>query len=142
MKELLIKYKNVAAYLFFGVCTTLINIIAYYVCARLMSLDTAVSTIIAWFVAVLFAFLTNKSWVFGSRIWETNIILREIVSFYLCRLTTGIIDLFIMLVTVDILGWNDMLMKFLSNMLVIILNFIASKFIIFKRGRSLSNEKD
>lgn len=141
MMELIKRYKGLAAYAFFGVCTTGVNLLAYFVCARLLGMSTAASTVVAWFLAVLFAFLTNKSWVFGSKSWTRGILMRELFSFYVCRLATGVLDLVIMLVTVDLWGWNDMLMKFVANMLVIILNYIASKFIIFKKGKEISDGK-
>lgn len=135
------RYKHVLAYVFFGVCTTAVNVIVYFLCARLMGLNTAWSTILAWFFAVLFAFLTNKSLVFGSKSWERSLLIREIAAFYLCRLATGVIDLATMILTVDVLGWNDMLMKFVSNVIVIVLNYVASRFIIFKKGREISDPK-
>lgn len=129
------------AYAFFGVCTTIVNVAAYYVCARLLGVSTAWSTIVAWLLAVLFAFATNKSLVFGSKSWKRGVVVREIASFYLCRIATGVIDLGIMIASVDILGWNDVVMKMVANVIVIVLNFIASKFIIFKRGKEISEGK-
>lgn len=133
LKKLFTRYRSVVAYLFFGVCTTLVNIAAYYICARIFHLNTSASVIVAWFLAVIFAFLTNKSWVFGSKSWDIKIVTRELISFIICRAATGVMDLVIMLVTVDILHWNDMAMKIISNVLVIILNYVASKLIIFKK---------
>lgn len=133
LKKLFTRYRSVVAYLFFGVCTTLVNIAAYYICARIFHLNTSASVIVAWFLAVIFAFLTNKSWVFGSKSWDIKTVTRELISFIICRAATGVMDLVIMLVTVDILHWNDMAMKIISNVLVIILNYVASKLIIFKK---------
>ena len=141
MRELMMRYKHMLAYVFFGVCTTAVNVIVYFLCARLMGLNTAWSTILAWFFAVMFAFLTNKSLVFGSKSWERSLLIREIAAFYLCRLATGVIDLATMILTVDVLGWNDVLMKFVSNVIVIVLNYVASRFIIFKKGREISDPK-
>ena len=124
--------QKLIAYVFFGVCTTVINIVAYYLMAHPLALSTGVSTVVAWILAVLFAFLTNKVWVFGSMSWERRLLLREAASFYLCRLLTGALDLALMLITVDLWGWNDVLMKFVANIIVIILNFIASQLLIFK----------
>ena len=135
------RYKHMLAYVFFGVCTTAVNVFVYFLCARLMGLNTAWSTILAWFFAVLFAFLTNKSLVFGSKSWERSLLIRELSAFYLCRLATGVIDLATMLLTVDVLGWNDMLMKCVSNVIVIVLNYVASRFIIFRKGREISDPK-
>lgn len=141
MRELMMRYKHMLAYVFFGVCTTAVNVFVYFLCARLMGLNTAWSTILAWFFAVLFAFLTNKSLVFGSKSWERSLLIRELSAFYLCRLATGVIDLATMLLTVDVLGWNDMLMKCVSNVIVIVLNYVASRFIIFRKGREISDPK-
>lgn len=141
MRELFLKYKHFLAYVFFGVCTTSVNIAAYFVCAHWLELATAPSTVIAWFLAVLFAFLTNKSLVFGSRIWNTRLLAKELVSFYLCRLGTGVLDLTIMLVSVDLLEWNGVLMKAVSDAIAIVLNYIAGRFIVFRKGRILSDGK-
>lgn len=125
------RYRSEISYLFFGVCTTFVNIAAYYICARLFGLSTVISTFISWLIAVVFAFITNKICVFESKSWSGDILFREALSFFVCRLSTGILDLVIMLVSVDMMGANDMLMKIISNVLVIILNYVASKFLIF-----------
>ena len=133
-KNLFGKYKSILAYLFFGVCTTIVNIVTYYLFSEAIRLSTALSTSLAWLLAVLFAFVTNKLWVFNSCTWDRQVILRELVSFMICRIATGILDLGIMVFTVDFLHWNGMLMKVLSNILVIILNYAASKLLIFKNN--------
>lgn len=130
---MILKYRSILAYLFFGVCTTLINIVVYYLCAYPGDMSTAFSTIIAWLSAVAFAFVTNKAWVFDSKSWEKSILIKEIISFLLCRVATGGMDLVIMMVCVDFLHWNDMVMKIISNVLVIVCNYIASKLVIFKK---------
>ena len=133
MERLLIKYQFVLAYLFFGVCATILNIVIYYGCANIMNLSTAISTVVAWFFAVVFAFATNKSWVFRSKSWNKNTVVREFFSFLLCRIATGILDLLVMIVTVDYLFWSGLVMKMISNVMVIILNYVASKSIIFRK---------
>lgn len=125
--------KMMISYLFFGVCTTLVNIVAYYLCT-LVGLNTAVSTVIAWFLAVVFAYLTNRKFVFESENKSFDSVLRETVSFFACRAITGLIDLAIMVVFVDLLFFNDMIMKIISNIIVIVLNYLASKLWIFKKN--------
>lgn len=120
-------------YISFGVCTTLVNIVAYYLFAHCLGLSTSSSTIVSWVISVAFAYVTNKLWVFDSKSWQLRPLLREALSFYVCRLLTGALDLGIMLLTVNLLHWNDMLMKVLSNILVIILNFVASRALVFRR---------
>lgn len=129
-----LQYKSMLIYLFFGICTTVTNLIVYYICARIMYFSTSISTLIAWFFAVAFAFFTNKIWVFESKSWKMSVVMQEILSFLVCRIITGILDLVIMLVTVEVLSWNDIIMKAGSNMLVILLNYVASKLIIFKEN--------
>lgn len=122
-------------YLFFGGCTTLVNIIVYYVCAHIASIATMPSTITAWAASVLFAYLTNRKWVFESEETKAFGIARELFKFFGCRLATGLVDWLCMFVFVDLLLWNDLLVKIGANILVIILNYVASKMLIFrKRG--------
>ena len=133
MIELLKKYKSFIAYAVFGVFTTIVNIITYNVCYYNLEMSNTLSNIVAWVLAVTFAYLTNKVWVFDSKSWDWQILRKEVPAFISCRLATGVMDLIIMFVCVDILGWHAMLMKLLSNVLVIILNYVFSKLVIFKK---------
>ena len=126
------KYKDILFYGIFGVLTTLVNLVVYYICAHPMHLGTMPSTIIAWIGAVLFAYITNRKWVFHSSATSPDEIIREIISFFACRLTTGIVDWLCMFIFVDVLHFNDVIIKAAANILVIILNYIASKLIIFR----------
>ena len=133
LSELLRKYKSQILYLFFGGCTTLVNVAVYGLCAHAANLPTTLSTSIAWFMSVLLAYLTNRTWVFDSRASTAPEVLREIGYFFLCRLATGALDLAIMYVCVDRLGLPDMPVKLLSNVVVIVLNYVISKLIIFSK---------
>ena len=133
MLELIKKYEEIISYGFFGVCTTLVNILVYYVFSHIFNLSTIISTIIAWILSVLFAYVTNKIWVFKSKSWDKNILIKEMISFFSCRLLTGLLDIAIMYIFVDILKFNDIIIKVLSNIIVIILNYIASKLVIFSK---------
>lgn len=133
IKDTYKKYKDVFWYLFFGVCTTMVNVAAYWVAAHSFDMGTIPSTLLAWFLAVLFAYVTNRIWVFHSEAKGWNDILKEIVSFFSCRVATGIVDWLAMFVFVDVLLWNDVFVKFFANVVVIVLNYVASKLIIFKR---------
>lgn len=133
MKNLLLKYKSVILYAFFGVLTTVVNIATYYVSAHLIHLDTLVSTCIAWVAGVLFAYVTNRKYVFESNKIGFGAVLIEVFSFFSCRLATGAVDVAIMYIFVDVLHFNDMFIKIFSNVVVIVLNYIASKLIIFRK---------
>ncbi|MBE5813259.1 MAG: GtrA family protein [Clostridiales bacterium] len=130
--EIYKKYKMPILYLVFGALTTLINILTYLLFYEIIKLGNVPSNIIAWIIAVIFAFATNKTYVFESK---SKSILYELTTFLACRLGTGIIDLGIMFVTVDILIFDATLMKIISNVIVIILNFVFSKLIVFKKDR-------
>ena len=94
-----------------------------------------VSTVIAWILAVLFAYLTNRKWVFHSEADNSKAVLKEIGLFFAARLGTGVIDWASMFIFVDLMSFNDVVIKTLANIVVIILNYIASKFLIFKHNR-------
>ncbi len=127
------KYKDVIFYLVFGVLTTVVNIVTYWVCVHILGTSVMVGTILAWVLAVFFAYITNRSLVFHSSASGTDEIMKEITSFFACRIGTGVVDWVIMLVFVTILHFNDMIIKMLANIIVIVLNYILSKFVIFKK---------
>lgn len=131
--ELMKKYRSFLAYAVFGVLTTVVNIVTYNLCYVQAGMGNTPSNIAAWILAVTFAYLTNKAWVFESRSWKWEVLRREVPAFISCRLATGVMDLIIMYVCVDLMNWHAMLMKLISNVLVIILNYIFSKLVIFKK---------
>ena len=131
--KMLTKYKSFIAYGVFGVLTTVVNIVIYSFFYNTLGLSNTLSNVIAWIIAVAFAYLTNKVWVFGSTSWKWEVLKKEVVAFISCRLATGILDIVIMYICVDVMQWNALLMKISSNVLVIILNYIFSKLVIFKK---------
>lgn len=135
MKNLIIKYRHFILYAIFGVLTTVVNIAAYWLCTRVIGLGTVPSTVIAWFLAVFFAYITNRRLVFESEAAGMREILIEILKFFAMRAATGIFDIVFMYVTVDVLHWNDVAMKFISNVIVIVLNYLASRLVVFKRKK-------
>lgn len=135
MLELLKKYKHIILYLLFGVLTTLVNVVVYWICSHIIALSTMTSTIIAWILAVLFAYLTNRKLVFDSDAASKQDVIKECLSFFLARLATGVVDWMCMFIFVDVLMLNeiDMIIKLAANILVIILNYVASKMIVFRK---------
>jgi len=128
------KYKSVISYLFFGVLTTLVNIVTYNALYYKLDVSNVKSNIVAWVLAVLFAYITNKLYVFNSRSWSPNYLVREIFLFFSARFITGLIDTAIMYLAVDIMGQEAFVWKLLTNVIVVVLNYVASKFLIFKKG--------
>ena len=127
------KHKSFIAYGVFGVLTTIVNIVTYNVCYNNFGISNTLSNIAAWILAVTFAYLTNKVWVFDSKSWKWEVLRREVPAFISCRLATGVLDIVIMFICVDIMGLHSLLMKVISNVLVIILNYVFSKLVIFKK---------
>lgn len=126
------KYKQTILYLIFGVLSTIVNILTYAFCTRNLNIEFLISNWIAWIVAVLFAYITNKFFVFESK--ETNIkfLIKELSSFVSCRLLSGIIEMILMYTMISLMSLNDFIVKIITNVVVVILNFIFSKLIIFK----------
>ena len=133
MKEYISRYKHIVFYLIFGILTTIINIFVYMLCTPILKMPVMLGTIIAWIIAVAFAYITNKIWVFEGDTKGKKEILKELISFFLCRFMTGLIDLGCMLIFVDILKMNDMIIKIFANIIVIIFNYVASKCFVFKK---------
>lgn len=133
IKALMIKYKGLIFYAVFGVLTTVINIVAYALCFKVLGIANVPSVIIAWIVAVLFAFITNKLWVFDSKSMDKNTVISELIKFMAARLATGGIDLLIMYIGVDMMHGPEIILKAVSNVIVIILNYILSRLIVFKK---------
>ena len=129
----LIRFKSIIMYGIFGVLTTIINIAVYYIFYNLLGISNVVSTVFAWVFAVAFAFITNKLWVFNSKSFDRDILKHEIPPFFGARLLTGVLDVAIMYFAVDLLHGNAMIWKLVSNAIVIILNYIASKLLIFRK---------
>ena len=127
------KHKEGMRYLIFGALTTAVNIVTYIIFYYIFHIDNAISNAIAWIVGATFAYITNRLYVFNSKADNIKKLIREIIYFYGCRLLTLAVDEGIMILTIDKLGWNALFMKILANIIVIILNFIFSKILIFKK---------
>ena len=102
--SLLKKYEEVISYLFFGGLTTVVNYAVYLPCYNLLGISGAVSNVIAWVVAVAFAYLTNKPFVFKSYDWSAKTVVPELTKFVGCRIGSGAAETVILLVAVDLLG--------------------------------------
>ena len=123
------KYEGVLLYLIFGVLTTLVNFAAYHVCYTKLQFPNLVSN------TVLFAFITNKIWVFKSKSFEFSKLAVELSGFITARLFTGFLDTAIMFVGVDLLKRNWIIAKIVSSVVVVILNYIFSKLFIFRKNK-------
>lgn len=124
-------------YLIFGILTTLVNYGVYFVCRMAFGIDVIIlNTSIAWLAAVVFAFLTNRIWVFGSEATGLAGIVSEFIRFIFSRIATGFLDVGFMQVFSGWLGFQDLIMKVVSNIIVIIANYGASKYWVFGRVKN------
>ena len=133
IRELIHRYSDVLVYLIFGVLTTAVNYLVYLPCFNLLHISAAVSNMIAWVAAVIFAYLTNKPFVFKSYDWSAKAVLPELTKFVGSRLLSGAMETAIIYVTVDLLCWNGNVMKLLTSVAVVVFNYIASKLLVFKK---------
>lgn len=135
MKEIIKRNREIISYLIIGVLTTIVSLISYYLLTiTILSpnnpLELTIANIISWIISVLFAYITNRKYVFQSK--DKNI-LKEASKFTLSRVTTLIIDILLMFIFVSILHFNDKIIKLLVQVIIIILNYIFSKLLVFKK---------
>lgn len=130
--KLILKYKETILYGIFGVLTTAINIISYYCLTNFIRIDFLISNALAWIMAFIFAYYTNSKYVFGYEAFGTKGSLQRFGKFFNSRIFTGVLDMLLMWFFVEIVLLNDSASKIIVNVLVIILNYVMSKFLIFK----------
>ena len=133
IKELYTKYKEIINYLIFGVLTTVVNIVTYAIFARLFHVDEVIRNIIAQIISILFAYVTNKIYVFESKSTKLKDILREMISFFGCRIFTAVLDTLLFALMVKVMGINDLIAKCVTQVIVIVLNYVFSKILIFRK---------
>ena len=138
IKELYLKYKEIINYLIFGILTTVVSLLTYYSLVYTIlnpnkPLELQIANIISWTTCVTFAYITNRKYVFNSK--DKNII-KEIIKFYSSRLSTLFIDMLIMFIFVTKLNLNDKIIKIIVQIIIIILNYILSKLLVFKNKTS------
>ena len=131
------KHYDILAYLFFGVLTTVVNYLVYLPCFNLLHMSAAVSNVIAWVAAVAFAYVTNKPFVFRSHDWSAGTVIPELGKFVGSRMASGGLETLIIFVTVDVLALNGNVMKLVTSVLVVVLNYITSKLLVFRRKKEL-----
>ena len=134
---LYLRHRSIIDYLFWGVVTTLVNYVAYFACRLCFGIDYLASNVIAWAVAVIFAFVVNKVFVFRSLDWSAKVAFRECWQFVAARLFSGVLETAILKVFVDWLGMSDAIVKIFSNIVVIIVNYVLSKLVIFRKKKIL-----
>lgn len=133
IKEMYIKHKEVVNYLIFGFLSFVVSMVTYYL-SRLV-FDYVVSNIISWVIAVLFAYTTNKLFVFESKTNDMKALVKEFIKFIGGRVFTLILETLILYLMVDLMHINDLIVKMIAQVVVILTNYVLSKLIIFKNQK-------
>jgi putative flippase GtrA len=118
---------------FFGGLTTLVNFLVYYPLYNLAKWDATVSTIVAWVVAVVFAFFTNKPFVFDSHDWRAKTVAQEVSKFFSSRLVSGLLETGAIFLFVTLMELDGNIIKLVVSFAVVILNYIFSKLLVFRK---------
>ena len=134
LRKIAAKYWDIVVYLSFGILTTVANYIVYFPLYNIAGFPAIWSNCIAWLAEVIVAFITNKPFVFKSLDWSWKVVVPEFMKFIGCRVATGITETAIIFLTVDMLQWNGNVMKLLTSVLVVILNYIGSKLLVFRKS--------
>lgn len=154
IKDLFIKYKEIITYVIFGVLTTVVSWGSYTVFVEVLSMKVFVGNLLSWICAIVFAYVTNKLWVFESKSWKPSVIGKEIVTFVASRGITGVIEILCvpllaktgfdnifygilekMNISIGIFFTDGIYSKIFLSVVVVILNYFFSKFIIFKNKK-------
>lgn len=130
--EILKKHREMIMYLVFGALTTAVNWVVFYPLYNAANFSAAMAKTVAWIAAVLFAFFTNKPFVFESRDWSREVVIPEFKKFIGGRIGSGLFEILVMRVTVDLMSWNGNIMNIIVSVFVVVINYIISK-IIFKK---------
>ena len=128
------KHREIVTYIAFGVLTTAVNFLVFLFSRELLKLSATASNMVAWILAVLFAFLTNKPFVFKSKSWSRKVVIPEFVKFVTCRIGSGIMETVFLFVTVDCINWNGTILKLIASGFVMVLNYILGKCVAFKKS--------
>lgn len=150
IKSLAVKYREIILYALFGVLTTVANFAAFWVSTHLLGEELyLINNAIAWVTGVAVAFVTNKLWVFNSKKWQLKLVAKELSEFVAARLLSFGLEEAGMWLFIDVLSYSSkslsafgytvsgqIIVKFLLSVLVVIINYFFSKFVIFKKKES------
>ncbi|MCY8808163.1 GtrA family protein [Bacillus atrophaeus] len=120
-------------YIIMGIFTTAVNISSFYILVEILDTDYKTATVIAWILSVLFAYITNKIYVFQQKTSDMRSLMRELTAFFSVRLLSLGIDLGMMILLVSQFHSNETLAKILDNVVIVVVNYIASKWLVFKK---------
>ncbi len=150
IKELIKKYRELIVYVIFGGLTTVVNLVVFALVGLLLGDERyLITNAVAWFAAVVFAYVTNKIWVFESKSWSGKVLLKEIPSFFAARVFSFVLEEAGLYLFVDLLSFNEISIKILSfeiggeliakvilAVVVVVVNYVLSKLVIFRKKKT------
>lgn len=140
--EFVHRHRTFLTYCFYGLLATALETALYSLFYYTIGMPNMLSTLLAWGLTVIFAFFTNKIFVYRSRAWKASVLIREILAFFSCRLSTGVINALWMLVFVDWLDFSGVVMKLLAALVVGLVNYVAGLFAVFRKKPVLKEENE
>lgn len=132
-KQMIRRYQELVVYVVFGIATTIVNIVVFYLLDTALSIPYLIANAVAIVVSILFAFYTNKKYVFQSKATTLKAIWSEFISFVTFRIVSGVFDMLSMWVLVDALLMGTNTAKIITQFIVVVLNYLFSKFFVFKQ---------
>lgn len=141
-KNIFLKYKSGILYLFFGGLSTLLNIVVFFCLNTLLKMNYQVANVIAWIVVVIFAYTTNKIWVFESKTKNKSELVKETLSFVMARLITLGMEFILLYVLIEKIHILEIVSKIIINVIVIVVNYLFSKLFIFNSQKKNKKNKD
>lgn len=132
-KSFYVTHKEMLLYLFFGGLTTIISILSFTFAYEVLCINEHISNLISWILAVTFAFVTNRTWVFKDAIQQDGSVFKQMVSFYAGRVFTLLVEEIILFVFITWLGFAAFLVKVATQVIVLILNYVISKYFVFRK---------
>jgi len=142
IKALWAKYREIISYIFFGGLTTVVSWGVYFLCINILSIHYQAAQWISWGAAVTFAFVVNKLFVFADKEKSTLGLTRQIFEFVSMRIASGVVEDILLTVLVEMVGVGEGLSKIIVSVLTVIVNYVASKLLIFRKNRKHSAEKE
>lgn len=159
IKKLFLKYKELISYVFFGVLATVVNLVSFKIFDVILGAHLyLITNIVSWFITVVFAYFTNKLWVFESKSWEASVVIKELVGFFGARIFSLAVEEAGLWLMIDVcsmgkLSWEifsfvltgNMIAKIIMQVVIVILNYVFSKLVIFKhkdKNKTNDNEKE
>ena len=132
VKEIMKQYKEPILYLVFGGLAFIVSVSSYVICEQYIGINELIANVISWVLAVLFAYFTNRTWVFESRVSGIGERVKEMISFFGGRVFTLAVEELIIFIFNTNMGYNSTGVKIVAQVVVILLNYVISKLFVFK----------